>query len=91
MLEESWESDRGIWESLTGILEIPGIPGISYMIFEVTCPSIDPMPRNDDADFLIGSNPLAIASDDPRAAEYIKDLNAVNDSSNSDCDSDDQE
>ena len=38
-MEESWESPRGIWESLTGILEIPGIPGISYMIFEVTCPS----------------------------------------------------
>ena len=50
---------------------------------------IDSKPWNDDTDFLIGSNPLAIASDDPREAEYIKGLYAVNDGNNSD--SDDQE
>ena len=52
---------------------------------------IDPILQSDDADFLIGSNPLGIASDDPRAAEYIIGLNDVNDTSKSDCDSDNQE
>ena len=50
---------------------------------------INPMPRSDDVDFLVGSNTLEIGSDDQRAAEYIKGLNAVNDNCNSD--SDDQE